>query len=75
MDKVDALQKQKQFAYLRMLWGAFLGGLITYSSCYLWAWSNDNLNPITGLGILLLTAAGIVVGVLLSLLSRKWQNH
>ena len=72
MDSTAQFKTQK--AYRRMLLGGLLGGVIVFACGYWFAWYSDNLNPVTGLGLLLLSSTGVVAGTLISLFSKKW-NH
>lgn len=65
---------QKRFAYKRMLLGGAVGGVSSCMFAYWLACSSGNLNPVAGLGILVVTAIGCVVGALCGTISRKWND-
>lgn len=67
----EKLAKQKSWAYRRLIVGGVYGGVAAFAIGYLWATMNNNVNPVAGLGLVVLSSVGIVVGALLSLLSRK----
>ena len=75
MNNVDHFKGKTPNPYRRMLLGGVLGGGLTFACGYLWAWSANNLNPVSGLGLVVLSAIGVVVGVLASLFSSKWQQR
>ncbi|GAM11660.1 hypothetical protein OR1_03976 [Geobacter sp. OR-1] len=60
--------------YIRMVLGGLLGGVFFLSTSYLWAWFNDNINPVSGLGMTVLGAFGIVVGALIGALKTNKQT-
>jgi ABC-type Fe3+-siderophore transport system permease subunit len=74
MNDSTEFQALKRFAYRRMLFGAGIGGAITFACGYWLAWSSDSLNPVTGLGLLVLSSIGMVVGALCGLISKQWSH-
>jgi len=60
--------------YIRMILGGIMGGMFFFSTSYLWAWYNHNINPITGLGMMVIGAFGIVVGALIGSLQSAKQS-
>jgi len=75
MNSVNHIEGKTPNPYFRMLLGGVIGGGLTFGCGYLWAWSANNLNPVSGFGLVVLSAIGAVVGILASLFSRKWQNR
>jgi hypothetical protein len=53
-----------------MIAGAILGGCTFFAVGLGLAWITDNMNPVSGLGILVLAAIGVVVGALLGALTK-----
>jgi len=51
--------------YIRMIIGGVFGGVFFFSVSYLWAWLNNNINPVSELGMMVIGAFGIVVGALI----------
>jgi hypothetical protein len=57
--------------YKRMIVGGIIGGILVFTALYLLLWCNDTINPVTGLGLIVLSTLGIVVGTLLGTLRRN----
>lgn len=60
--------------YIRMILGGIMGGMLFFSTSYLWAWYINNINPITGLGMMVIGAFGIVIGALIGSLQTGKQS-
>ncbi|RII30601.1 MAG: hypothetical protein CXR30_06355 [Geobacter sp.] len=60
--------------YIRMIIGGIFGGVSFFSVSYLWAWLNNNINPVSGLGMMVIGAFGIVVGALLGAINTQKNN-
>lgn len=60
--------------YIRMIFGGILGGVFFFSASYLWAWYNDNINPVSGLGMMVIGAFGIVVGALIGAINLQKKD-
>jgi len=60
--------------YIRMILGGISGGVFFFSASYLWAWYNNNINPISGLGIMVIGAVGIVVGALIGAIRNQKKD-
>jgi hypothetical protein len=75
MNNVDQFGGKPPNPYFRMLLGGVIGGGLTFVCGYLWAWSINNLNPVSGFGLVVLSVIGVVIGVLASLFSSKWQQR
>lgn len=60
--------------YIRIILGGILGGLFLFSASYLWAWYNDNINPVSGLGMMVIGAFGIVVGALIGAINTQKKD-
>lgn len=66
----DDFNAQRFRIYKRMIVGAILGGSAFFTAGLGLAWITDNMNPVSGLGILVLAAIGVVVGALLGTLTK-----
>jgi len=65
MTEDHIFKAQKKRIYKRMGIGSFLGGCIFFVAGLGIAWLGNNMNPISGLGILVLMTIGVVVGALM----------
>jgi len=63
-------EAQKRQIYRRMCVGSFLGGSIFFAEGLGLAWLGDNMNPVAGLGVLVLATIGVVIGALLGTLTK-----
>jgi len=57
--------------YIRMILSGVLGGVSFFSASYVWAWYHNNINPVSGLGMVTIGAFGIVVASLIGALNIK----
>jgi len=67
----ENFDSQRFRIYKRMAIGAVLGGSGFFAAGLGVAWVTDNMNPVTGLGVSVLAAIGVVVGALLGTLTRS----
>ena len=63
-------EAQKRRIYRRMWVGSVLGGSIFFVGGFGLAWFGDNMNPVAGLGVLVLATIGVVIGALLGTLTK-----
>ena len=63
----EALKKR---IYRRMGIGSVLGGSTCFAGGLGLAWLGDNMNPVAGLGVLVLATIGVVIGALLGTLTK-----
>lgn len=57
-----------------MIKGGFIGGVITAVLGYSWAAYNNNLNPVAGLGLVVLCSIGMTVGAILGIFRKGHRN-
>lgn len=63
-------EAQKKRIYRRMGVDSVLGGSIFFTGGLVLAWLGDNMNPVAGLGVLVLATIGVVIGALLGTLTK-----
>ena len=63
-------EAQKKRIYRRMGVGSVLGGSIFFAGGLGLAWLGENMNPVAGLGVLVLATIGVVIGALLGTLTK-----
>jgi len=71
MTEDQIIEAQKKQIYKRMGICSILGGCIFFAAGLVIAWLGNNLNPVSGLGILVLMTIGVVVGALMGTLTKK----
>jgi len=70
MTENQIFEAQKKRIYKRMGIDSILGGSIFLAAGLGLAWFGNNMNPVSGLGILVLATFGVVVGALLGTLTK-----
>ena len=80
----DELKASLKYARKRLIVGAAIGFLSTLTAGYFWAWYKHNIPlnagyrlfwyPIIGLGWIVLSFFGAVVGAIASLFTKKWKE-
>jgi Mg/Co/Ni transporter MgtE len=66
---------QRRRIYRRMGVGSGLGGSIFFAGGLGLAWFGDNMNPVAGLGVLVLATIGVVIGALLGTLTKPKKQE
>ena len=69
MTENQIFDAQKTRIIKRMGIGSILGGFIFFTAGLGLAWFGNNMNPVSGLGVLVLTTFGVVVGALMGTLT------
>jgi len=59
---------------VRMIRGGVIGGVVTAVLGYSWAAYKNNLNPVAGLGLVVLCSIGMTVGAVVGIF-KKWHRH
>jgi len=67
----EKMQKVKHAVYRRMATGGIIGFVLSGGLGYAWAVYKDNLNPVAGLGLVVLCSLGLVTGAVIGLLKKK----
>jgi Mg/Co/Ni transporter MgtE len=76
MTEDQIFEAQRKRIYTRMGIGSILGGFIFFVAGLGIAWFGNNMNPVSGLGILVLATFGVVAGALMGTLTKtKEQSH
>jgi Mg/Co/Ni transporter MgtE len=70
MTENQIFEAQKIRIYKRMGIGSVLGGFIFFVAGLALAWFGNNMNPVCGLGILVLTTFCVVAGALMGTLAK-----
>jgi CDP-diglyceride synthetase len=71
----EQFEKQKRWAYKRAILGALIGFAFAFFLGITWCVSKNQINPIAGLGLIVLSVISAVFGSLLSLISKKWKTN
>jgi len=75
MTEDHIFEAQKKRIYKRMGIGSIFGVCIFFVAGLGIVWFSNNMNPVSGLGILVLMTIGMVVGALMGTLTKKRNNH
>ena len=75
MQEDQDFEAQKRRIYKRMGVGSVLGGSIFFAGGLLLAWLGDNMNPVAGLGVLVLAMVGVIIGALSGTLTKPKNTH
>jgi len=51
--------------YIRIILSGVLGGVSFFTASYVWAWYHNNINPVSGLGMMTIGVFGVVVASLI----------
>lgn len=74
MTEDQIFEAQKKRIYKRMGIGSILGGCIFFVAGLGVAWFGNNMNPVSGLGILVLATFGVVAGALMGTLTKTKEQ-
>jgi hypothetical protein len=58
----------------RIIKGGVIGGIVTAVLGYSWATYKNNLNPVAGLGLVVLCSIGMTVGAVVGIF-KKWHRN
>ena len=70
----EVRSKDGNKALIRLFIGGIIGFLVFYGLCCLWMVYKNNVNPVSSLGALSIGFIGLVMGAMLSLLSKNWNR-
>jgi hypothetical protein len=70
----ESFEKQRKQVVSRMLIGGITGALSTLTICLIWISLKNNFNPPAGLGLLVISTIGFVIGALTGMMSKKWEQ-
>lgn len=65
------MKKGERAVYQRMAAGGLIGLVSTGLLGYAWAAYKDNLNPVAGLGLVVLCSLGLVIGAVIGLFKKR----
>ena len=74
MTEDQIFEAQKNRIYKRMGIGSILGGCIFFVAGLGIAWFGNNMNPVSGLGILVIATFGVVAGALMGTLTKTKEQ-
>ena len=74
MTENQIFETQKKRIYKKMGIGSILGGFIFFVAGLGIAWFGNNMNPVSGLGILVIATFGVVAGALMGTLTRTKEQ-
>jgi len=67
----ETKQEEKGTVYWRMATGGIIGLVLSAVLGYAWAAHNDNLNPVAGLGLVVLSGLGLATGAVIGLFKKR----
>ena len=74
MTENQIFETQKKRIYKKMGIGSILGGFIFFVAGLGIAWFGNNMNPVSGLGILVIATFGVVAGALMGTLTKTKEQ-
>jgi hypothetical protein len=67
----EKMKKGEHAVYLRMATGGIIGLVLSGVLGYAWAAYKNNLNPVAGLGLVVLCSLGLVAGAVIGLFKKR----
>jgi ABC-type antimicrobial peptide transport system permease subunit len=70
----ESFERQRKQVVFRMLISGLIGALLTLTIGWIWISLKNNFNPPAGLGLLVISTIGFVIGALTGMMSKKWEQ-
>jgi ABC-type antimicrobial peptide transport system permease subunit len=70
----ESFERQRKQVVFRMLISGLIGALLTLAIGWIWISLKNNFNPPAGLGLLVISTIGFVIGALTGMMSKKWEQ-